>query len=136
VLETEGDIWRQLAQVESEAFLATNASTKRQLELHKKRLRQNLGQRSRSMYELPDYRNIVLEILRFPGLRHQFRAQGLEIFLRGRTIEVFPHLFYIHPYFHELRVRSSIQVLQWSCVHAAPLSHIISIRIMANNLCV
>jgi len=74
--------------VETECTPGTKPGVKRQLELHKKRLRQNLGQRSRSMYELNDYREIVLKILQFPGLRHQFRAQGLEIFLRGRTIEV------------------------------------------------
>ena len=57
------------------------------------------------MYELNEYREIVLKILQFPGLRHQFRAQGLEIFLRGHTIEVRPH---------------KIHVLQKiSCVYAA-----------------
>jgi hypothetical protein len=88
VLETEADIWRQLARLESESRMSTNSTQKRQLDLHKKRLRQNLGQRSRSMYDMPEYHNIVLKILEFPGLRPLFRAQGLEIFLRGRTIEV------------------------------------------------
>ena len=89
VLETERDIWRQLTKVETEAALSTQPTQKHQLELHKKLLRLNLGQQSKSMYELPKYRGIVLKILQFPGLHHQFRAQGLEIFLRGRTIEVF-----------------------------------------------
>ena len=83
------NIWRQLSKVETEAALSTQPTQKHQLELHKKLLRLNLGQQSKSMYELPKYRGIVLKILQFPGLHHQFRAQGLEIFLRGRTIEVF-----------------------------------------------
>ena len=47
------------------------------------------------MYDLREYRDIVLNILQFPGLRQQFRAKSLEIFLRGRTIEVISnsHLF-------------------------------------------
>ena len=58
------------------------------------------------MYELTEYREIVLKILAFPGLRQRFRAAGLEIFLRGRTVEV-PDLFHFIIYV-ELRIRSSI----------------------------
>ena len=95
MLETEGDVWRQLASVEREAAMCTVPLQKSQMQLHMQRLRGNLHQRSKSMYDLREYRDIVLNILQFPGLRQQFRAKSLEIFLRGRTIEVISnsHLF-------------------------------------------
>ena len=58
------------------------------MQLHMQRLRGNLHQQSKSVYELREYRDIVIRILQFPGLRQQFQAKSLEIFLRGHTIEV------------------------------------------------
>jgi hypothetical protein len=67
---------------------SSTPSKKRHLIYARERALNQLHPKSKSMYSLIDYREPVLDILKFPGLRRSFKAQSMEIFLRGRTIEV------------------------------------------------
>jgi hypothetical protein len=90
VPESEADIWIQIHGIDS---LLRNASAPQEygmLELHRTKLRQNLSQRARSMIEFPEYAERITKILKYPGMRSDFRGPLFESFLRGRTIEVQP----------------------------------------------
>jgi hypothetical protein len=54
----------------------------------KERAMNQLHAKSKAMYSMKVYREPILEILKFPGLRRSFKAQSMDIFLRGRTTEV------------------------------------------------
>lgn len=91
VAETEADIWLQLKAIDVELSKTEPVPTPaklRQLTYAKGRAMNQLHAKSKAMYSMKVYREPVLKILRFPGIRRSFKAQSLEIFLRGRTTEV------------------------------------------------
>jgi len=92
VPETEADIWLQLHEIDAQMSTTqveeSTPSKPTQLTYARNRALTQLHAKSRSMHSLKEYRQIIDEILLFPGLRRGFRASGMEIFLRGRTIEV------------------------------------------------
>ena len=94
VPETEADIWLQLHDIDTQIAAAEavepTPSKPSQLIYARNRALTQLHPKSRSMHSMKEYREIINEILLFPGLRRGFRAAGMEIFLRGPTIEVLP----------------------------------------------
>ena len=94
VPETEADIWLHLGRLDADLQKARAEGDHVKLDVirfsHAKTLAQ-LPSKSRQMYSLKEYRTIIMDILRkFPGLRNDFKAQSMEIFLKGRTIMVLP----------------------------------------------
>ena len=88
VAETEADVWLQIQKIDQDLTSAPDP-TVQQLQLNRSKLKNNLSQRTKSMLEFPDYVERMNQILIFPGLRAEFKGPNFEIFLRGRTIEVF-----------------------------------------------
>ena len=86
-------MWDQLRAYENEKERTTNDSEKRGIERLIQISLHGIGQRGKSLRSLPEYKELIYQILEFPGLRPHFKASSLEIFLRGRLIEVnYSHL--------------------------------------------
>ena len=88
VLETEADKWMKMHRLDNDIRDEKNEATKAQLKVERAKLKLQLHQRINSLYQMPLYADEIDLILKFPGLRQEFKGPGFDVFTTGRTVEV------------------------------------------------